>query len=196
MVIGGAPDGLTGDLPNIDYVDGEPECLVARMVPLVRMHAFEVRLKRMLQSLDAKGMLDPETGLHTRDAFLRDLGKAVADAADRSQALSIARYSFDGAIDERASMDGARLVTKLIRNIDYATRDTDGAILIAFGQTDLRNAHVVARRIGGALKNAMLTPQRAHQPITANITLATLKAGDTLDSLMLRVMGSRMVAAE
>jgi hypothetical protein len=41
----------------------------------------------------------------------------------------------------------------------------------------------------------MLTPQRADPP-TANVTLATLKAGDTLDSLMMRVMGSRMVAAE
>jgi GGDEF domain-containing protein len=196
MVIGEAPDGLTGDLPNIDHVDSEPERLVARMMPLVRMHAFEVRLKRMLKSLDTNGMLDPETGLHTRDAFWRDLGKAVADAADRSQALSVARYSFDGAIDERAGLDGARLVTKLIRNIDFATREADGAVLIAFTQTDLRNAHVVARRIAGGLKNAMLAPQRTQDRITANVTLATLKANDSLDTLMLRVMGSRMVAAE
>ena len=196
MVIGETPDGLTGDLPNVDHVDGDPERLVARMLPLVRMHAFEVRLKRMLTSLDTGGMLDPETGLHTRDAFWRDLNKAVAEAADRSHPLSIARYSFEGAIDERASLDGARLVTKLMRNIDFATRDTDDAILIAFPQTDLRNAHVVVRRIAGAIKNAMLTPQRSQERITANVTLATLKNGDTLDSLMLRVMGSRMVAAE
>ena len=32
--------------------------------------------------------------------------------------------------------------------------------------------------------------------ITANITLASQKNDDTLDSLMQRVMGSRMVAAE
>ncbi len=196
MVIGEAPDGLTGSLPNVDHVDGDPERLVARMMPLVRMHAFEVRLKRMLKSLDTNGMLDPATGLHTCDAFWRDLNKAVAEAADRSHPLSLARYSFEGAVDERASMDGARLVTKLMRNIDFATRDTDGAILIAFPQTDLRNAHVVARRIAGSIKNAMLTPQRSQDRITANVTLATLKNGDTLDSLMLRVMGSRMVAAE
>jgi hypothetical protein len=55
---------------------------------------------------------------------------------------------------------------------------------------------VVARRIAGVLKNSMLTPDRAHDKITANVTLATLKNGDTLDSLMLRVTGSRMVAAE
>ena len=74
-------------------------------------------------------------------------------------------------------------------------REDDGAILIAFTQTDLRSAHVVARRIAGALKNTMLAA-RPPEHVTANVTLATLKAGDTLDSLMLRVMGSRMVAAE
>ena len=195
-VIGEAPTEFAESLPNIDHVDGDPARLVARMVPLVRMHAFEARLKRMLKSLDADGMFDPETGLLTRDSFWRDLSKAVAEASDRSQALSVARYSFDGALDQRAGIDGARLVTRLIRNIDFACRNEDGSILIAFAQTDLRSAHVVARRIAGALKNTMLTPHSAHDKITANVTLATLTNGDTLDSLMLRVTGGQMVAAE
>jgi len=93
-------------------------------------------------------------------------------------------------------MDGARLVTRLIRNIDFACRHEDGSILVAFTQTDLRSAHVVARRIAGTLKNTMLAPQDEHDKITTHVTLATLKSGDTLDSLMLRVLGSRMVAAE
>ena len=63
-VIGEAPPEFAEALPNIDHVDGDPARLVARMVPLVRMHAFEARLKRMLKSLDADGMFDPETGLH------------------------------------------------------------------------------------------------------------------------------------
>ncbi len=195
-VIGDAPPDFAESLPNIDYVAGDPARLVARMVPLVRMRAFESRLKRMLKTLDTEGMFDPETGLLTRDSFWRDLTKSVAEASDRSQALSIARYSFDGAIDQRTRLDGARLVTRLIRNIDFACRDDDGVFLIAFTQTDLRSAHVVARRIAGTLKNSMQTPHRGNDPITANVTLASLKNGDSLDSLMQRVMGSRMVAAE
>src|SRR5664279_3524174 len=195
-VIGEAPAEFAESLPNIDHVDGDPERLVARMVPLVRMHAFEARLKRMLKSLDADGIFDPDTGLHTRDTFARELGKAAAEAGDRSQPLSLARFSFDGALDERASMDGARLVTRLIRNIDFGCRDDDGSILIAFTQTDLRSAHVVARRIAGLIKNTMLVPRRGRDTVAANVTLATLKAGDTLDSLMARVMDSRVVAAE
>ena len=195
-VIGEAPPEFTEALPNIDHVDGDPARLVARMVPLVRMHAFEARLKRMLKSLDAGGMFDPDTGLHTRDTFWRELDKSMAEAADRSTALSLARFSFDDALDVRASMDAARLLTRLIRNIDFGCRDDDGALLIAFTQTDLRSAHVVARRIAGSIKNTMLVPQRGRDNVATHVTLATMKAGDTFDSLMSRMMGSRVVAAE
>src|SRR5690242_9962786 len=146
------------DLANVEEAVADPQAVVARMIPLVRMHAFEARLKRMLGSLDADGMLDPATGLLTRDSFFRDLDKAMAEASDRSQPLSLARIWFDGRLDPRAGLDGARLVTRLVRAIDFATRDEDGAILIAFTQTDLRSAHVVARRIAGLLKTTMLMP--------------------------------------
>src|SRR6202142_3174461 len=84
-VIGEAPPEFVEALPNIEHVDGDPARLVTRMVPLVRMHAFEARLKRMLKSLDADGIFDPDTGLHTRDTFARELGKAAAEAGDRTQ---------------------------------------------------------------------------------------------------------------
>ena len=119
----------------------------------------------------------------------------AAESADRSLPLSIARFTFDGVSDARGNLDIARLMTRLIRNIDFATRDEEGAILVAFTQTDLRGAHVFVRRLAGALKELMLTSQSTAS-FTANVTLATLKAGDTLDTLMMRVMGSRMVAAE
>ena len=195
-VIGETPPEFVEALPNICHVDGDPARLVARMVPLVRMRAFEARLKRMLKSLDTDGMFDPETGLLTRESFCRDLEKASAEASDRSQALSLARYTFDGPLDPRASMDAARLLTRLIRNIDFGCRDHDSSLLVAFTQTDLRSAHVVARRIAAGLKDSMLTSSGAHDTIVTNVTLASLKNGDTRDSLMLRVMGSRMVAAE
>jgi hypothetical protein len=195
-VIGEAPPDFADTLPNIDHVDADPARIVARMVPLVRMHAFEARLKRMLKSLDADGMFDPRTGLLTRDCFFRELSKAIAEASERSQPLSIARLAFDGAQDERTDLDRARLMTRLIRNIDFAVNEDDGAILVVFTQTDLRSAHVVARRIAASLKNAVALPRPPRAAAAAHVTLATLKASDTLDSLIIRVMGSRVVAAE
>jgi GGDEF domain-containing protein len=195
-VIGEAPPDFAETLVNIDHVSGDPLRLVPRMMPLVRLHAFETRLKRMLASLDADGILDPQTGLLMREVFWRELNKAVLEASDRSLPLSLARFTFQGTDDERARLDGARLLTRLIRNIDFATREDDGSLLIALTQTDLHHAHVVVRRIAGTLRNHMRTAKQPQQPITANVTLATLKAGDNLDSLMMRVMGHRVVAAE
>ncbi len=190
-VIGDAVPDFREHLINLEYLDGDVSRIVGRMMPMVRLHALETRLLRMLKSLDADGTFDTETGLLTRDSFLHQLTKAVAEAADRSQSLSMARYAFEGTHD-RAALDGARLLTRLTRPVDFACRDDDGAILVAFTQTDLREAHMVARRIAAELKAIM----KSGASVTANVTLATLKAGDTLDSLMQRVLGSRMVAAE
>ena len=194
-VIGEAPPDFADALPNIDQVVADPRRLVARMIPLVRMRAFEGRLKRMLKALDTDGIFDPETGLLTRASFWRDLKKVVAESTDRSLPLSVARFSF-AKTDTWTNLDAARLMTRLVRNIDFATRDADGDILAVFTQTDLRDTHVIVRRIAGALKSSMLPPRRTGEAPSAHVTLATLKAGDTLDTLMLRVAGGRMVAAE
>ncbi len=195
-VIGEAPADFDDILVNLDRVDGDPARLVSRLIPAVRLHAFETRLKRMLASLDAGGTVDPQTGLLTHDAFWRDLNKAMAEAVDRSLPLALARFAFEGAYEQRAGLDGARLLARLIRNIDFATRDDDGAIVVALTQTDLRHAHVVVRRLAGTLRNHMRPADNPQQPITANVTLATRKTGDSLDSLMMRVMGDQVVAAE
>ena len=194
-VIGETPPEFADALPNIEHVAADPVRLVTRIIPLVRLRAFEARLKRMLKSLDTDGVFDPQSGLLTRDSFWHDLKIAINEAADRSMPLSVARFSFGKDLEERASLDAARLMSRLIRNIDFATRDGEGAILVAFTQTDLRNTHVTVRRLATSLKRMILAPQGEEPPAT-NVTLATLKAGDTLDTLMMRVVGSRMVAAE
>ncbi len=85
-------------------------------------------------------------------------------------------------------------MARMTRAIDFACRDDDGAILIAFTQTDLAGAHVVARRMAGVLKKIVVAQHGVSPP--ANVTLATLKAGDTLESLMQRVLEREPVAAE
>jgi hypothetical protein len=194
-VIDETPPEFADALPNIEHVAADPVRLVTRIIPLVRLRAFEARLKRMLKSLDTDGVFDPQSGLLTRDSFWHDLKMAISEAADHSMPLSVARFSFGKDLEERASLDAARLMSRLIRNIDFATRDGEGAILVAFTQTDLRNTHVTVRRLATSLKRMILAPQ-GEEPPAANVTLATLKAGDTLDTLMMRVVGSRLVAAE
>ena len=194
VAIGDVPADLADRLTHIERVEKEPARAVSRIVPFVRMHALEGRLKRMLKSLETEGMFDAETGLHSYDHFIHDLTKSIADAENRGHALSIARIAFEGAFDPRVTRDSARLVARLTRNIDFACQDADGALLVVFNQTDLRSSHLVARRMAATLRNKMLDTDRGE--IHAQVTLATLKANDNLDSLLRRVMGAAAVAAE
>lgn len=190
-VVGGHPatvEAFATHLPNLDRIAEGPARLVERFMPLVRLHAFGERLRRMLKSLEAKGMVDPDTGLLGHEAFWRDLNRAVDDAEKRGVGLSIARFSFDGG-DRRSSLDAARLLARLMREVDFACHEADNSIFAVFTETDLRAAHVVARRIASILKNTTMAPDRKHIGIEAAVTLATLRATDSVDSLIARVVG-------
>jgi GGDEF domain-containing protein len=174
-------------LANLVRVESDPVLLAERLIPYVRLQAFESRLQRTLKSLDSEGMVDPETGLLAREAFWRDLDKAVQQAEEDGGALTVARFSFDDIADVRCSIDAVRLFSRLMRNIDFACREQDGSIIAAFTETDLRNAHVVARRIAGILRNTMMSPDLDRRTIKPTVTLATLKPTDNLSTLVARV---------
>ncbi len=183
------------DLPNL-VCGTDLAQIVEHTLPLVRFHALECRLNRVLKSLDAAGLLDPQTGLLLRDAFWRDLIRAVDEAQDGTMELSLARFSFEQTLDRRTCLDAARLLGRLVRIVDFACQEDDGSIVAAFTDTDLRAAHVVARRIASVLKHTMLAPDRDGSKIHPTITLATLKSSDTVQTLVSRVMGTRAAAAE
>src|SRR3954471_2472824 len=70
-------------MPNVDLVSGDPLAIAARILPFARLHAFAARLKRMIASLDQKGVLAPETGLLTQAALMGELARAAATAQSR-----------------------------------------------------------------------------------------------------------------
>ncbi len=178
---GGAIEGL----PHLLFA-GSTESVIARILPLVRLHAFEARLRRTLDAFDKNGIIDPATGLMCRQAFVAELERVLLGARAGSAGLSLARLSFDERFDARALNDAARIVGKLMRGADFACRDDDGSILVAFAETELKHAHVVARRLASVLKHTMLQPdQRA--PCAPSVILAGRKSSDTAASLLARV---------
>lgn len=182
-------DSFAERLPNLERIAEGPAQLAQRFMPFVRVRAFDGRLRRMLKSLDAEGMIDPDTGLLAREAFWRDLNRAVDDAENRGVGLSIARFAFDPT-DRRTSLDAARLLSRLVREVDFACREADNSLFAVFTETDLRAAHVVTRRIASVLKHTMLTAERDGAGIEPSVTLATLKSTDDVGSLIARVAGS------
>ncbi len=132
----------------------------------MRLQAFESHLKRLLKSLDTEGVA--RSGNRAAWRTTRSGATSTApcsEAENGGGALSVARFAFEDLTDRRASIDAARLFSRLVRNIDFACREQDGSILAAFTETDLRSAHVVARRIASVLKHTMLAPDRERRTI-------------------------------
>ncbi|MEA2875014.1 MAG: hypothetical protein QOF14_210 [Hyphomicrobiales bacterium] len=183
-------------MPNVDCLSGDPDKIAAHMRPFARLHAFSARLKRMMASLDQKGVLAPDTGLMTQTAFMSELERAAATAQSRGAGLSLARLSFDTLSNRRASLDAARITGRLLRASDIACCDEDGTILIAFMETDLVTAHVVARRIASVLKHTTLAVGAERTRLGPTVALAAFRARDTVGSLVARTIDQRMVAGE
>ncbi len=90
-------------------------------------------------------------------------------------------------------MDAARLIARLIRDVDFACRRPTGDLVLAFAGADLREAHVIARRIASVLKHTMLSSTES-PPIPA-VTLATWKRGESADMLLARLQPAPVAAA-
>jgi hypothetical protein len=179
-------DGLAPayDLPNLEIVAGDPVRIAANALPLIRQHAFETHLGRTLRSIDAGGLLDPQTGLLTAAAFNRDFASAVRQALARGGGLAVARFAFDPA-QERAQLDGARLVSRLMRQMDFGAIQDDGSVIVVFAETDLRTAHAIARRLSSVMRHTAHGKREARsEPI---VTLAALQPSDTAQSLLARL---------
>lgn len=185
IVSGSFAGGTLPELPNLDIVRSSPEDVAAHAVPLVRQHAFEMRLSRTLKSLDTGGVIDPSTGLLTTQAFDRNWHKAVVDTIESGGAMSAARFSFDGA-DQRVRRDAARILGRLMRAADFAALRDDHSIVTAFAETDLREAHVIARRLASVLRHTALGPGGKSR-IDPAVTLATVKPTDTADTVLKRL---------
>jgi hypothetical protein len=173
------------DLPNLEIIAGDPVYVAANALPLIRQHALEAHFSRTLRSIDAGGLLDPLTGLLTASAFDRDFATAVRQTLANGGGLSVARFAFDPA-HARARLDGARLLSRLMRQMDFGALREDGSALVVFAETDLRTAHVIARRLSSVMRHTAYDNRdtRRNEPA---VSVATLLPQDTMQSLLARL---------
>ncbi len=171
------------DLPNLEIIAGEPALVAANAMPLIRQRAFEAQLSRTLRSIDAGGLLDPKSGLLTPDAFARDFATAVYQTLSRGGGLSVARFAFDPA-HPRAQLDGARIIGRLMRQMDFGALREDGSVMVVFAETDLRTAHAIARRLSSVMRHTSHGKRDRFEPV---VSVATLSPSDTAASLMARL---------
>src|SRR4051794_31458615 len=172
------------DLPNLEIITGDPERVATNALPLIRQHAFEVHLSRTLRSIDGGGLLDPRTGLLTPKAFNRDFATAVYQTQSRGGGLSVARFAFDPT-HRRAQLDGARILSRLMRQMDFGALQDDNSVIVAFAETDLRTAHMIARRLSSVMRHTSDGKRNTRsEPV---VTLSTLLPSDSAKSLLARL---------
>jgi GGDEF domain-containing protein len=172
------------DLPNLEIVSDDTAQVVSTMLPLIRQHAFEAHLSRTLKAIDADGLIDARTGLLTREAFERDFASAIYQTQQRGGGLSVARFAFDPE-HPRAQFDGARIISRLMRKMDFGAAQQDGSVVVVFAETDLKTAHTIARRLSSVMRHTSHGPRDARSEPT--ITVATLLPNDSAKSLRSRL---------
>ena len=180
------------ELPNLEIIGGEPSLIAANALPLIRQRAFETQMGRTLRAIEAKGLLDPQTGLFTRAAFDRDFATAVSHTLSDGGGLSVARFVFDPQ-NPRAQLDGARIISKLMRKTDFGAVQRDGAVVVVFADTDLRAAHGIARRLTAVMRHT--THGRRGSRTEPVVTVTTLLPKDSPQSLLARLHGDTQRAA-
>jgi hypothetical protein len=180
------------DLPNLELITGEPPKVAANALPLIRQHAMEAQLSRTLRSIDAGGLLDPRSGLLTVEAFARDFSKAVEQTLARGGGLSVARFAFDPG-NLRAQLDAARILSRLMRQMDFGVAQKDGSVIVVFAETDFRTAHMIARRLSAVMRH---TSNGKHEmrsdPV---VSVDSLSSSDTARSLLGRLSADASRAA-
>ncbi|QDP26311.1 GGDEF domain-containing protein [Bradyrhizobium cosmicum] len=180
------------DLPNLELIPGEPAKVAANALPLIRQRAMEGQMSRTLRSIDAGGWLDPRSGLLTVEAFARDFAKAVEQTLARGGGLSVARFAFDPG-NSRAQLDAARILSRLMRQMDFGAAQKDGSVIVVFAETDFRTAHMIARRLSAVMRH---TSNGKHEmrsdPV---VSVDSLSPSDTARSLLARLSADASRAA-
>ena len=179
-------------LPNLEIISGSPSHIAANASPLIRQHALETQLSRRLRSIDAGGLLDPGTGLLTPAAFDRDFATAIFQTQSRGGGLSVARFAFDPD-HPRAQFDGGRILSRLLRQMDFGVARDDGSVVVVFADSDLRTAHMIARRLSSVMRHTSHGEGDSRtEPV---VTVASMQASDSAKSLLARLYAQTRRAA-
>ena len=85
----------------------------------------------------------------------------------------------------RAQFDGARIISRLMRQMDFGAVFEDGSVIIAFAETDLKTAHAVARRLSSVMRHTSHGKRDARAEPA--VTVATLEPKDSAKALRARL---------
>ena len=98
----------------------------------------------------------------------------------------MARFAFDPA-HPRAQLDGARIISRLMRQMDFGAVQEDGSVIVVFAETDLRTAHMIARRLSSVMRHTSHGKRDARaEPVVSVADAAAERFGEVAAGAALR----------
>ncbi len=140
----------------------EPEGLTAaRIEELARLYRRQTAIRQALEQARASGLMDPVTGLFTRDLFAAHLAKLSVASRQRRRPLSVCvlrvaerpevlRARAGGFLDRAVPQIGA-MIGRLVRAEDTAARLAPEVFALALPATPQGAARAAAERIAAVI---------------------------------------------
>jgi two-component system cell cycle response regulator len=165
---------------------------------LVRLVARELggpmRIAALMDEQQRLAAIDALTGLRNRRSFSELLNVEYARASRYGSALSFLLLDVDHfkAVNDRHGHPGGDavlaavggLLRTCLRTPDLPARWGGEEFVVALPSTDLEGATVVAERVRQAIQGFAIGHAGATIQITASVGVATLRGGESLDSLI------------
>ncbi len=155
-----------GELYNRGFADvaaaDTPEDeTAARVLALARTHRRHQSVRRALEAARGSGLMDPSTGLFTRDLFASHLGRLAEGSRSRRRPLSVCvlrvadseairKARAQGWLDRAMPQIGA-MVSRLVRVEDTAARLASEIFALALPATPAPAARIAAERIAAVI---------------------------------------------
>ncbi len=186
----GLTEAFHRGVSDIALADEAPEGIAGRIVELARAHRRAAGIRQTLERARGSGLMDPVTGLFTRDLFATHLARIAAAAraryrpltvcvlrvADRPEvALARAGGWLDRALPQIGSMIG-----RLVRAEDTAARLGPEVFALALPATPQSQARAAADRIAAVVGCTAFDngPERKPFVIEFDIGVAEIVPGE------------------
>ncbi len=175
----------------------EPET-AERVLALATTHRRHLAIRRALEAARGSGLMDPSTGLFTRDLFAQHLGRIAESARKRRRPLSVcvlrvsetetlAHARLGGWLDRAMPQIGA-MVSRLVRVEDTAARLAPEVFALALPATPGPAARLAAERIAAVIGCTAFDAGPDRSPFVAEFDIgsAEVNPGESVATVLER----------
>ncbi len=175
----------------------EPET-AERVLALATTHRRHLAIRKALEAARGSGLMDPSTGLFTRDLFAQHLGRIAESARKRRRPLSVcvlrvsetetlAHARLGGWLDRAMPQIGA-MVSRLVRVEDTAARLAPEVFALALPATPGPAARLAAERIAAVIGCTAFDAGPDRSPFVAEFDIgsAEVNPGESVATVLER----------